>query len=227
MTTDMGGLAAVLSAEFEPKEVLHFTKEWTGKDGRQHSRTFDYIEDETVMDRLDDVVGLGRHSWEFMVVSDVCVKGQVTIAWPDGTSSFYQDFGYATRPDSAEPLKEAVSDAIRRIGRYVGIARYLYRKHDSTSGSGRGSAPSQPRPSAPPRPTVVADVPEGPPLFDEPEFAPIGGKSSPVDVPTDVCPIHDEPWRGERGDLYHGPKGIVDGGYCRHPDNVKKARARA
>lgn len=204
-------LAPVLSAEFEPHEVLHFE----GRGGR----VFDYIEDETVMDRMDSSLGIGAVSWDFDVITDTCVRGTLTIAWPDGTVSHYQDFGYATRADSAEPFKEAVSDAIRRLGRFVGVARYLYRKHDSTAGSGRGGTPPPPRPSAPPRPTVVRDdVPEEP----EDMFAPIGG-SVPANVPTDHCPLHDVPWAGTPGDLFHKDP---EGKWCRHPDNVRKARAR-
>lgn len=224
MTTKLDGIGAVLSAEFEAGEVLHFTKEWTNKAGQAFSRTFDYIEDETVMDRLDLGVGIGRHSWSFTVVSDTCVRGRCDIAWPDGTASFYEDFGYATRADSAEPLKEAVSDAIRRIGRYVGVARYLYRKHDSTASGGRAGTSSPDRPSAPPRPEALptpgvptASVPEEP----EDLFPPIGGMSSPAQVPVDHCPIHDVPWLGGPGDYWHKDP---EGKYCRHPDNVRKAR---
>lgn len=213
MSKEVDALRDVLSAEFGD-EVLQFNKTWRGKDGREHSMSFDYIEDETVMDRLEDALGLGAASFDFDVITDTAVRGTMTIRWPDGSTSRYQDFGYATRADSAEPYKEAVSDAIRRLGRYVGVARYLYRKHESQASGGRAAPPSA-RPPA--RPSVVRDdVPEEPPEM----FAPIGGKSAPAEIPTDNCPIHDVPWNGEPGDLWHkGPDG-----YCRHPENVRKAR---
>lgn len=110
---------------------------------------------------------------------------------------------------------------------------------DSIQSGGRATPPPA-RPSARPSTVTAAyeqggtaaareflqSVPE-PPLFDgDPEFAPIGGSAS-AEIPTDHCPIHNEPWRGDPGDLYHGPKGIVPTGYCRHPDNVKKTARRA
>lgn len=200
----------LLSAEFEASEVMHFQ----GRGGQ----TFEYIEDETVMDRLDMVLGVGNWSIEVepISVADGIVKVRLSGLTPDGKAFRHEDFGYQTR-DGGEALKEAVSDGIRRCGRYLGIGRYLYRKHDSSASGGRG--PSSPRPSAPPRPVAVADVPDEPADL----FPPIGG-SAPASIPTDECPIHGEQWRGTPGDLYHGPKGIVEGGYCRHPDNVKKAR---
>lgn len=85
---------------------------------------------------------------------------------------------------------------------------------DNTAGGGRAGASSPARPPA--RPQVVREGPDDP--FGE--FAPIGGKSAPAEIPTDDCPIHGVPWNGEPGDLWHkGPEG-----YCRHPENVRKAR---
>lgn len=206
MSKEVDALRGVLSAEFEPAQVLHFE----GRGGR----IFDYVEDETVMDRLEDALGIGSYDLEFSPVTDSCVKGRLAIRWPDGTTSSYEDFGYATRTDSAEPYKEAVSDAIRRLGRYVGVARYLYRKHESPAASA-GRVPSSSRPAS--RPTVVREEPDDP--FGE--FAPIGGKSAPAEIPTDECPIHGVPWNGEPGDQWHRKD---EGGFCRHPDNVRKAR---
>jgi len=197
VSTEMNVAAAGLAERFDAKDVLSFE----GRGGR----TFDYIEDETVMDRADEVLGLGATSWSFTVVTDACVRGSLDVRWPDGTASHYEDFGYATRADSAEPLKEAVSDAIRRLGRYIGIARYLYHKHDSPRSTGRGTPP-QPRPAAP-KPDVVPDEP--PDLFPPIEPA----------HPGETCDEHGVPWAGEVGDLWHGPKP-----YHRHPGNTRKGR---
>jgi hypothetical protein len=113
-----------------------------------------------------------------------------------------------------------VSDAIRRLGRFVGVARYLYRKHESVSPA-RQHVQERPQRPAPARPAPVDyDVPEEP----EDLFPPIGG-AIPAVVPTDTCPLHGTKWGGSPGDLFHGPKGVTPNGYCRHPDNVKKARA--
>lgn len=122
-------------------------------------KTLTYIEDETVMDRLDLAFGPGN--WQVHVEAIPYVEGVVKVTlsvriegqpWVE-----YQDFGYPNNTGSAHQLlKEAVSDGIRRCGRYLGIARDLYRKD---------SGPSQPRPvsaqngASAPRPTPVAPTP--------------------------------------------------------------------
>src|SRR5262249_25338946 len=95
---------------------------------------------ETVMDRLDAALGVGNWYVHVQPVTDTAARvvlgARIPTTFGDehGGAGFieYEDFGYATRADSPEPLKEAVSDGIRRCGRYLGIARYLYRKHDAT-----------------------------------------------------------------------------------------------
>ena len=128
----MTALAELLAAEFVDGEVLQFT----GRGGR----TFDYIEDETGMDRLAETLGGG--SWSVPVepisVAEGIVKVRLSGTTPDGKTFAHEDFGYQTR-DGGEALKEAVSDGIRRCGRYLGIGRYLYRKHDSPGAHGTSS----------------------------------------------------------------------------------------
>src|SRR3569832_1775535 len=106
---------AELAKEFSNGEVRQFQ----GRGGQ----TFDYIEDETVMDRLDEVIGVGLWSLHVVPISVADGIVKVTLRAFDQT---YEDFGYATRADG-EQLKEAVSDGIRRCGRYLGIGRYLYK----------------------------------------------------------------------------------------------------
>ena len=208
----MTTLREQLSAEFANGEVLHFT-------GRGN-QTFDYIEDETVMDRLDDALGVGNWSIhvEPISVADGIVKVTLSGRTPDGAQFTYEDFGYQTR-DGGESLKEAVSDGIRRCGRYLGVARYLYKKHVS-NGTGRAAAPSSPaRPAAVPArsSTTVPEPPEFPDDFGEP--TPI----RPV-AENNECPIHGVTWNGEWGDLWHKDP---DGKYCRHPENTRGPRAGA
>jgi hypothetical protein len=189
----MSDVRAQLAAEFTNGEVRQFT----GRGGK----TFDYIEDETVMDRLDEVFGVGM--WSVFVepisVADGIVK--VTLKVSDAT---YEDFGYANRTDG-EALKEAVSDGIRRCGRFLGIARYLYKKHETRqNGSGR------PQPARAP---VHASAPADP--FPDDLMADIDPESM-----TDVCAEHGVPWIGSVGDRYHKKP---EGGYCRTaPNNVAK-----
>lgn len=187
-----------LAAEFVNGEVLTFQ----GRGGM----TFDYIEDETVMDRLDEVLGVG--GWSVSVEAISVTEGIVKVslqAIVDGKGVEFQDFGYATRTDG-EALKEAVSDGIRRCGRFLGIGRYLYHKHTprAAGGQGRTSSPTPLRPVARPG-SGAAPPPTAPP----------------AGIDEAICPEHDVEWRGEPGDLYHR---LESGGYCRHPDNVKRPR---
>lgn len=178
-------------------------------------RMLDYVDARFVMDRLDE---LGPSNWQDRYEDrpngsvrcgiGINVDGEWIWKWDVGDES------------DIEADKGAHSGAFKRAGVKWGIARDLYGHPNTVTGGGRGPS-STARPPA--RPTVVPDDPTvGLPLDDE--FAPIGGHSAPAHIPTDMCPIHNERWRGDPGDLYHGPKGVVEGGYCRHPDNVKKAR---
>jgi hypothetical protein len=93
------------------------------------------------MDRLDEVLGVG--TWSIAVepisVADGIVKVRLSGTTPEGETFSYEDFGYQTR-DGGESLKEAVSDGIRRCGRFLGIGRYLYRKHISQARGGSSAA---------------------------------------------------------------------------------------
>ena len=118
----------LLQAKFEERDLKSYTKEWMNKRG-EHKKAgpFTYVEDETVMDRLDLVLGLGGWSVKADPMGDNVVRVTLTIRHPKTKEwSEYQDFGYATNPDSPEPLKEAWTDAFRRVARLPGVARYVY-----------------------------------------------------------------------------------------------------
>lgn len=206
-----------LSAEFTNGEVRQFQ----GRGGQ----TFDYIEDETVMDRLDEVLGTG--AWSITVepisVADGIAKVRLSGFMPDGHEFTYEDFGYASNANG-EALKEAVSDGIRRCGRFLGIGRYLYKKHVTRqNGSGRR------QPQRPPLRAVGATHPAlTPPAHDDPYPDELDDGFTPIEDTirddSTVCAEHGIEWRGTPGDLYHKKDG---GGYCRHPENVQKpARSR-
>ena len=183
--------------------------------------TFAYVDARAVMQRLDDV--LTPSGWDFtstVVPGTDIVRGELTVG-----GVIRVDYGYPNSDSDEEPIKSASSDALKRCAVMFGIGRHLY--SDNTQSGGRGAPP--PRPSA--RPVVVdsrdshfglnPDVPEEPADL----FPPIGGEA-PAVIPTDECPIHGTAWTGKPGDLWHGPKGVVPEGYCRHPDNVKPKTAR-
>lgn len=215
-----------------PKQHDGDCRKQYGRCQLQH-RMLSYVDARAVMQRLDDVLTPG--GWDFtstVIPGTDIVRGELTIA---GCTRV--DYGYPNSDHDEEPVKAASSDALKRCAVMFGIGRHLY-SDNTQSGGGRTPSPAR----QPARPVtaaydaggtaaamrvITASVPEEPPdLFGDPEgeFLAIGGKNAPANIPTDSCPIHNEPWRGNPGDLYHGPKGVVPGGYCRHPDNVKKAR---
>lgn len=179
----------LLQAKFEPAQVKALTKRWTGRDGQEkQAGPFSYVEDEAVMDRLDEVLGLG--GWQVADVTafgDTCVRLTLSIKHPaTGEWTQYADFGYATRTDSAEPLKEAWTDAFRRCARMPGVARYIYAGEENTQGQANtqqvgGVAPlataASPAPTAPAAPPQPAAVPSDAPALIPP-----------------TCPAHGYPW---------------------------------
>lgn len=80
-----------------------------------------YIDARTVIDKLDDVVGPENWHDEYEVVSPNQVICKLTIF---GITK--SDAGMASDSDK-EPLKAAVSDALKRAAVKFGIGRYLYR----------------------------------------------------------------------------------------------------
>lgn len=110
-----------------------------------------YIEDETLMERLDDVLGAGNWGTAVEVVDvglgivKVVLRGH--LPGEDGPYFTYEDFGYPTNP-GGEALKEAVTDGFRRVVRYLGPGRYVY----------AGEVPAKPTPAA--RPPKAQAVPQ-------------------------------------------------------------------
>jgi hypothetical protein len=189
------------------------------------SMTFSYVDARAVMQRLDDV--LTPAGWEFtssVLPGTDIVHGRLTVA-----GFVREDYGYPNSDKDEEPIKAASSDALKRCAVMFGVGRHLY---DDNKPQTRSVAPQRPAPARP-APVGQDPYPDAPALNEwgnvpeEPEdlFAPIGG-AIPAVVPTDTCPLHGTKWGGSPGDLFHGPKGVVPTGYCRHPDNIKRS-ARA
>ena len=178
------------------------------KDPTAHLQ-FSYVDARAVMQRLDDV--LTPSGWDFtstVIPGTDIVRGELTIG-----GVVRVDYGYPNSDQDDEPIKAASSDALKRAAVMFGIGRHLY--SDNTQSGGRATPPPA-RPPAPPRPAVVADAPEEPADL----FPPIGG----LVEDDETCPKHDMPWAGSPGDRWHK---APEGGYCRHPDNVKKTARRA
>lgn len=130
----------LLVATFPDSQVKSFNQAKPG----QPPRWLSYIEDETVMDRLDAAIGFGRWTITVDAVNATVARVTLSVKWPESDQWIsYSDFGYPTNGDRGEALKEAVSDGIRRCGRFIGIFRYGY------AGQAPAHAPSQTRAAAP------------------------------------------------------------------------------
>jgi hypothetical protein len=203
-------------AEFPDSEVKSFNQAKPD----QKPRWLSYVEDETVMDRLDTVVGPGCWNINVDVAASGVAKVTIGVKWPDNPEwTYYSDFGYPTNGERGETLKEAVSDGIRRTGRYLGIARYIYAGEVDASPSGRSPSPSAPAPSprqASPRPAAA----------EEPDW--VSGAMAEVDADT-TCPKHNTRWYGdaEKG-RYHKAGTNEDGKtiWCRHPEDEARRQAQ-
>ena len=179
----------LLQAKFDDADLKSYTKRWTKNGEQKQAGPFTYVEDEAVMDRLDVVLGFG--GWqvtEATPVSDTCVRLTINAKDPaTGAWTSYTDFGYATNADSAEPLKEAWTDAFRRTARLLGVARYVYAGEAPAPQSTTGAVPAQENPSP------AAPGPERPPL-------PVGSVpyQDHVAGAGDTCPQHG-PWTVQPG----------------------------
>lgn len=79
-----------------------------------------YVDARAVMNRLDSAVGPGGWSWDFELLSadGKMVKGRLTVLGVTRCDAGESDA-------EAEPLKSAVSDALKRCAVHFGVARYL------------------------------------------------------------------------------------------------------
>jgi hypothetical protein len=95
--------------------------------------TFTYADAAAVIRRLDEVLG---GNWSFDIVpleGGNCVKGIISVRYPDGTASQRSDIGYPNKVgQDEEPLKSAATDALRRAARLFGVGLYLYARDDAS-----------------------------------------------------------------------------------------------
>lgn len=85
-----------------------------------------YIDARMVMDRLDDVIGVGRWQSTYREAPDgVVCRLRVLL---DGDWIEHEDFGaLSEQPDGGDRYKASFSDALKRAAVHLGIGRYLYR----------------------------------------------------------------------------------------------------
>lgn len=120
-----------LAAPFDPREV-----KWKPQMVKQNRcLAIAYIDARLVMDRLDEVVGVGHWQDRYEVLGDGSVICTLRVKFPapdaTGTSGDWiekQDVGsLSEQPDAGDRLKSAFSDALKRAAVKFGIGRYLYR----------------------------------------------------------------------------------------------------
>lgn len=195
----------------DPFSTVH--KKDIKKDGRVVAQV-DYVGWAQVADRLDEA----SPGWSFAIIQlgpDWC-HGRLTL----GDSRGFENIGYAENADAdwkKEPLKDAVSDALKRCAALAGVARYLYDKDLHSPAAfpppHGGAAGSSPRSAAPtPRP-IQSTVPQEPEGMWEPGTNP------------GQCPVHERDWkRNSRGWFCSGKNG--DGSWCdEHPSQAWMAQA--
>lgn len=119
MSTKFQALFAALASPFESDEV---------KTRSQGNRQLYYVTARTVMNRLDNV--LGPENWwaEYSPFVEHSVRCRLSLRLPDGTVVTKEGIGgFADMADQGDGDKSGASDALKRAGVEVGIARYLYR----------------------------------------------------------------------------------------------------
>jgi len=177
-----------LSAHFPESDV----RKRPGRGGIELS----WVEARVVSDRLNEV--LGHDAWSFTVPEVVSsgspsvVKGRLEIFRADGSVSVREDFGYSTG-GSGEDLKEAVSDALRRVASLVGVSSYLYaHQQGSTSPQHASTGISTPQTRAPLTPVAPAE------LSDDQALALKAAMIFTESVGGDTC-SHGEAWQLKPG----------------------------
>ena len=196
----------ILQAKFDPAELK------LNQDG------LTYVEDETVMDRLDFALGFGSWGTFTQAIDNRSVIVGLKVRDPrTGQWSEFADYGYCTNPGTHEALKEAWTDGFRRVARQAGVARYVY--------AGEAEAPTtQGQPSqwvaAPPPAQAVTTAPAA---TQQPVAVP---QQVPVPQGADggLCPIHGWTWTIQKGGVsrstnkpyppFYKCGGKVNGGYC-------------
>jgi hypothetical protein len=90
--------------------------------------TFAYIDARAVMNRLDEVFGLGGWSSSHRLVDSEsgAVECTLTLHLAVFNGVSHSDVGYPNSDRSEEPLKDAYSDSLKRAAVRLGIGRYLY-----------------------------------------------------------------------------------------------------
>lgn len=119
-----------LAAPFPVGELKFFPVALTRD--KKKARVGSYIDARAVMDRLDEVLGMGNWQTAVEVVDTSAKAVACTLSLRlDGQWVSQSDIGYPNEGKDAdnndkEPLKAAASDALKRAAVHFGIGRYIY-----------------------------------------------------------------------------------------------------
>jgi hypothetical protein len=115
-------LMTALAAPFPPEQVQFKPGAISGN----RALALAYVDARTIMDRLDEVLGLDGWQDEYEALEDgvVCrlsckLGGEWIVKTDVGSPS--------EQPDAGDQLKAAFSDALKRAATKFGVGRYLYR----------------------------------------------------------------------------------------------------
>jgi hypothetical protein len=119
---DRDRLAELLAAPFDPAEVRFKPQSVSGN----RALAIAYVDARVVMQRLDDVLGLGgwQTTYREAKAGVICtLRVRIGDEWIT-----HEDVGSPSeQPDEGDQLKAAVSDSLKRAAVHLGVARYLYR----------------------------------------------------------------------------------------------------
>lgn len=116
-------VAGRLCEPFDPREVMWKPQSVKGN----RALAICYIDARLVMDRLDEVAGVGGWSDEYAPLPDGSVLCRLTVR-VGGEAVTKCDVGSPSeQPDEHDRTKAAFSDALKRAAVKFGVGRYLYR----------------------------------------------------------------------------------------------------
>ncbi|HTU18901.1 MAG TPA: Rad52/Rad22 family DNA repair protein [Gemmataceae bacterium] len=122
-TSEMPDIQAQLAAPFDPSEVKF--KPAVVKGNR--ALALCYVDARTIMDRLDNVVGVDGWSDEYEFLPDGSCLCKLRVRFGDEWITKMDVGGESEQSDEGDRHKAAVSDALKRVAVKFGVGRYLYR----------------------------------------------------------------------------------------------------
>ncbi len=130
-------IAEKLAEPFDPFDIEWRVQQAGETNGRRWALVLAYVTNRAIMERLDEVFGIGGWQNEYQFMPDggvVCgIKANLLV---EGGSTDKPRYEWVTKYDGAdktniEATKGGLSNAMKRAGVQWGIGRYLYRL-DST-----------------------------------------------------------------------------------------------